>query len=852
MEIISACLRLLPPAFVCVLFCVCGIESVSLAAVPYGDVPLPSGARSRLGDLRYRHPGPINSSALSPDCKLLATTGNGNVVVWDLQTGRRVQYFRNCGSPLFRGQKQVAFSPDGNRLAHACAFDVAARVWDLTSGKLAHEMGLRPGKAVRIVRPGPVMMGKFGPRTDPIGGLQYGADGKEVLIYGDTRLSWFDARNGSRLARASLPAAPSALSTDGKRCAVILDEGGRRSVLICATDTGREEARFGFPLRGNQEWHALCAFAPNGKSLTTAEHHQGIFCVWDLAALRMRHRYLIPPLGGRLGPFLFSTLAYSPDGRAIYVGTVEGSIHGLDLTTGKPLAPLMGHASEVTGLHFTRDGKTLISTSMDATVRRWDLIGNTEIALPDGYAGSVCTAVSPDGKRAAVGDLAGRLDLWDAGTGHLLQSLRATGAGIQKLAFTLDGKVLAAGCRDGIVRLFNADSGKETAQLQLPNDRNPAAGREFNCLAFDPDGHRLLTISRHDALRLWEITTAKSLWNAGLAKQTRAVFTLDGQRLLVGDGNAELACRETETGSAVFSVPLLADPDRGAGKDPLLNALALSPDGKLLASAHHDGSLRFWEPNSGRELKRLWGHSGEVWAVRFSPDGGWIVSAGSDGAVRIWEVITNQEVRKFAAMDGGVLDVEFSPDARTILTAGTAEALVWDVRPGRTRARDLEALWDGLRASDAARAFAAVCTLIEQGTEAVTFLRKKIPPVQPSDPRQFARWIAALDDPRYTVRDSATKAIADRGDAAMPALRAALKKPLSPEARRRLEFLLDPLYREPTSEEVLRSRAIQVLELGASSEARHLLQVWSEGAEGSGLTEAARAALVRLKRRGLQ
>jgi hypothetical protein len=83
----------------------------------------------------------------------------------------------------------------------------------------------------------------------------------------------------------------------------------------------------------------------------------------------------------------------------------------------------------------------------------------------------------------------------------------------------------------------------------------------------------------------------------------------------------------------------------------------------------------------------------------------------------------------------------------------------------------------------------------------------------------------------------------------MPALRAAMTKSPSPEVRRRLDFLLNPLHREVTPEELLRSRAVQVLELAATPEARQVLQDWSSGAAGAGLTEDARAALERLKAR---
>jgi WD domain, G-beta repeat len=286
-------------------------------------------------------------------------------------------------------------------------------------------------------------------------------------------------------------------------------------------------------------------------------------------------------------------------------------------------------------------------------------------------------------------------------------------------------------------------------------------------------------------------------------------------------------------------------------------SVAPSPDGRVLAAGGPAGMVRLWEVASGAPRRVLFGGLAGVSAVAFSADGALLATGSSDGTVRLWDVGSGKRLHEFAGHRGEVIDVAFAGAGKTLVTASRdSTALVWDVagllREGRARVLTLSAdqvgaLWRDLAAHDAAKAFEAVQTLARAPAQAVPLVRERVPPVSAA---KLARLLQDLDSDTFAVRDRAMKELAQLGKFAEPSLRKALGDRPPLDVRRRMEELLDRLADPASIPEHLRAlRAVEVLEMIGSREARQVLRDLAGGAPEALLTRQAKAALARLDKR---
>ena len=115
--------------------------------------------------------------------------------------------------------------------------------------------------------------------------------------------------------------------------------------------------------------------------------------------------------------------------------------------------------------------------------------------------------------------------------------------------------------------------------------------------------------------------------------------------------------------------------------------MAFSPDGKTLAAAGHDGSVRVWDAKTGEVLHTLTGHGDTAHAVCFAPDGATLATAGEDGRVRLWDAATGKHQRDLDGHRGRVWGLSFAPDGRELASAGGDQTVrVWNPTTGAERA----------------------------------------------------------------------------------------------------------------------------------------------------------------------
>ena len=257
-------------------------------------------------------------------------------------------------------------------------------------------------------------------------------------------------------------------------------------------------------------------------------------------------------------------------------------------------------------------------------------------------------------------------------------------ADVAKLAFSLDGSTLAANCRDGNVRLWDARSG--ALKRTIPQER----GVSSVTLASPAD---LLGAVGSEGIRIWDIQSgALKRRLSAVPKGIRGLAFSPDRQLLAGSG------RTSDTGSEE-TVRLwdVAGKERFAAPAGLggTSAMALSPDGGTLVAASYDTNVRAFSTRNGELLRLIEELPVTMFAIVFSPDGKYLATAGADRTVYLWDTKTWKLSRKLTGQPEMIQSMDFSPDGSRILTGGfndittqhPVSIILWDVgsaKPLRT------------------------------------------------------------------------------------------------------------------------------------------------------------------------
>ena len=415
------------------------------------------------------------------------------------------------------------------------------------------------------------------------------------------------------------------------------------------------------------------AFSPDGKTLAAAGagHVVQLWNVSDPA-----HPVLLgSPLTGPANTVY--SVAFSPDGKTLAAASADKTVRLWNVTDpahAVPLGqPLTGPAGYVESVAFSPDGKTLAAASADKTVWLWDV---ADPAGPFPYYGSpltgpaaIATAVafSPDGHTLAVASQDDKVWLWtlDAATATATADGTLTGATdwVNAVAFSPDGSSIAAGTADAGVLVWNIATRQRTATLPRP--------QPVTSVAWD-SRDRIASADADGAISLWTLPVPV-LPTAD--KATVVVYSPGGATLAVGGQDVQLWNAASRT--------LVATRSLSSGM--VVNGLAFSPDGRVIAAAYSDHTVGLLDASTLAPLGAPFPvtATGNAETVAFSPDGTTLATGGDDGTVRLWSVTNPAHPRQLSLVhDSGtyVFTVAFSPDGKTLAVASTDNLTrLWDV-----------------------------------------------------------------------------------------------------------------------------------------------------------------------------
>jgi WD40 repeat protein len=481
------------------------------------------------------------------------------------------------------------------------------------------------------------------------------------------------------------------------------------------------------------------AFLPDGKALVTlGEEHE--IQLWEFPSGRLRHEFSTrplyirgfalapdgkrvavagfhPPVGNMAGPsevrvidlpaatvirtFPRTTgdsfeLAFSPDGKLLFsLGSREGILRIEEIASAKELAQKKVPSG---AMEVSKDGGYVALASGPNTrklfVWKWRDGEPREITLPVHRIDGV--SFSPDGKLLAAVENFGSLLAWEVASGQLLfrqDSGDEEFSFLHKPVFTPDGKTLAVLLRPrrssfaGKIQLLDAETGRSQGTLQTDS---LGAG-----LAFTPDS-RTLAVTCGCSVRLWDLASRREVTAIGDAHESYAssiIVSPKGFLLTAGDDGSVRVWDAATTRQRWKSMA-----------EHWVRAIALSPDGGLVAASSLDDAVYVWDRRTGRQLYRLAGHGqhGGQRSLRFTVDGRSLASWGDDYYLRVWDMKTGKARLEHAIRPKGIdfpdeedaprerkrfgLDFAastFTPDAKTFVLDIGAHFHLFDTGSGK-------------------------------------------------------------------------------------------------------------------------------------------------------------------------
>ncbi|HZU39306.1 MAG TPA: c-type cytochrome domain-containing protein [Gemmataceae bacterium] len=302
---------------------------------------------------------------------------------------------------------------------------------------------------------------------------------------------------------------------------------------------------------------------------------------------------------------------------------------------------------------------------------------------------------TPDGKKLVVGGYH-ELTVWDVAQGKLEKRVRMRAERAKAMVFLPDGKLIVAGSRpgqEGDVRIYDLNGSAPhvvggIAYLDGVHDSKVMLKQlldtddEVLCLALSPDGKKLASGGCDRLVRVWDLSRG---WVHARLDQTienhadwvfGVAFSPDGKRLLTASRDKTAKVWDLAAKESVITFP-----EHQAG----VFGVAISPDGKVGVSVGQDNQVRYWNTGGeGKQIRTSGGHGGEIFKVIWNAKPPLLVTCSADKTVRLWNPDNGSLIRALTGHTDQVYAIALSPDAKQVASGSwNGQVIVWNVADGK-------------------------------------------------------------------------------------------------------------------------------------------------------------------------
>ncbi|HPO35853.1 MAG TPA: caspase family protein [Syntrophales bacterium] len=634
------------------------------------------------------HEDQVYTIAISRDGRYLASGGHDRaIIIWDLVEGKELKRLSGHGDSV----RSLAYAPDGKFIVSGSS-DKTVKIWDFPSGTLVRTLQGHSNFVQSVA---------ISPRGKYI--LSGGSDDYMKRTGSGVLILW-DMESGEKVREFKYDPKYGDIETVGflsERYVFSLSD----TLRIWDAMTGREVKTLGEP--GIHFYSA--AVDREGRKLVVGG--LGEIFLWDMASDK-----LVKNIKGDFGAV--DAVTFSPKGEFFAIGDVSRGVRIFDAKDGVQLKAFGRNVSTVFPVSFSPDGRSLLAGSADGLLKLWDVNNGRLMKEMKGHKDWVLDATFfPNGKKvvSCSGSFFETKDpsvrIWDVNTGQELSVFYGHKTTVRSVTVSSDGRLVISAGWDGTLKVWDASNNmrgipvgevepgapadragiKKGDFILAINDKPLGSWPDFVSTVRENPGRKIyFTVLRGKETFQAAVTPVGEKGRVGIALGDMSIKTLHGHSSFVHSVAISSDGKFLASGSADKTVKIW-DLMKGteirtfSDNKSGINCLIFSPDGRQVASGGYKTITLREVAGSGEKV--LSGHSDWINSLAFSPDGKLIASGSLDGTVKLWDTQTGEEIKTLRGHENQVWAVSFSPDGRRLASTGDDGVRLWQVESGQEIAR---------------------------------------------------------------------------------------------------------------------------------------------------------------------